>query len=966
VCNEPENHKTIGSVSTCSTLAESWFLREKGPNKHEHVHFPIRPDAEVAPLVCGQAFFKELATAIASAKRSVDLVSWGLDTDMVLVRSDGTKDYNLTQKYPHETFCWHTHGLCKATDGPCPYKEEAIDPLGLRISDLLACVARRGVKVRILVWEPHPVANNVIDPCLYWFRCKTKLIPNTQFAFREFKGTYTSEKPPAPKVMVQKTGAWNWVGKRINSLTGRASDELEEYEGGLLRKQEETLRKILSEPWDDSKGGLHGAAQDLVKKLLGATDNPHEALYSLLYSHHQKMALIDVDDGPGFDPEKSVGFIMGFNFKEEYWDDTQHEEISPMRLSRKREGRPGPSLGPWQDVGAKLRGSILFDMAQNMRQSWQQKNEVLPVSLIGNGVAALMPKKQVGRAWDNASFVRISKTLAKAKPMPVSFWQNDFKLWALGICAYLTGLLDLIAAVLDNKFDVGDFVQEEGDWWGNPASEQKLVPPSKIKEGWYQQPAQYLRTFSLKEPPLDLSIATATFNIVDPVRAGGLLYYENQYFRDPYLGQKIVELYKTRANNTQPQNPYTIIVTNRLTNDRERAVNAEAWFAAKPTKMVYEQLKASAGRDNILWCWLHVKKRNAINPDTPREAHAGESLITAIVKYREKWGTDGLREQHEKIGRWRDRIYYWLKNEAPPPADEVTAAPIGMMTPVTQWISALGVPMNLWLSDVFLDARNFAITRLLEIAGPAYQVSQQLSEKAGALGISPTNAWEMLVWLLDMIPEPPDNKSKGIVDRSNEIADEFEKKSRKMEGLNEEKSEEKSQAGKIEIKRLEDQRLILDELEKKASSPTEHVYVLTQRTLNNIMLWKEERLKSAEDAQSRPVKGAIYVHSKVTIVDEALAMIGSNNINERSMYHDSENAVMFRATCRESMPAELRKQLFGIMVGDGLEGELAKSVFAVFKRIARDNAGKLTTGVLEGHVVTYIPDEAPVGSPSLS
>lgn len=946
----PEEHQTVASVNERSNLAENWFLRNEGSRKHDNVHFPMRPDVEAMHLVCGQKFFRELAEAIASASRSIDLVSWGLDTDMVLVRSDGTTDYALTQRYQYEAYCSCAKDACKAIMSPCPHKDKAIDPSGLRFSDLLTCVARRGVKVRILVWEPVFFAKNVIDPCNYWFRCKTQKIPNTQFAFREFKGIYAKSKPSQPQIKVTKTGMWNWVGGKIDQLRGVTPDSLEEYQGGLFRAQEEKLRKIFSASKDGS-------------------DN---AFYSFLYSHHQKMALIDVDDGPDFHPDKALGFIMGFNFKEEYWDDTSHDEISSLRLSRKREGRIGQSLGPWQDVGVKLRGSILYDMAQNMEQSWRQKNEVLPPNFIGNGVAALTPEEAQKEGWNNASFVAIQKSLGKLTPVPIADWDHNFQHWGMGICALLTGIIELLGAVQGGKFDVLSLVQEEGAWSGKPVSPERLVPSKGPKDGWYQQPAQYLRTFSLKEPPLDQSIAKAVLHTVDLVQSGGLLYYENQYFRDPYLGDELTKLYNTRGNGTEAQQPYTIIVTNRQTDDRGQPVNQEAMVAAKPTKMVYEQLRASAGANNILWCWLHVKNRNKLDPDSPREAHHGEYLFNAILRYQKEIGDDRLKELHDKLRRWRNLMYYCLNSNASAVTSRGTAVLVGTMASASQWMSALGVPINLWLSDALLDTKQFLIARLLEMSGPAYEGAQHIpaipdasgngsSGTADANGDVNTNVnpWEIFEQLVDRIPEPPAFLADRVSlrDPSEDIAKWFDKN--KPQSTVEERR-------RAEIARLEDHGSIVDSLLSQASSPREYAYAFSQKSLNSLLLWKHRRLQSKSDEELRAIKGAIYVHSKVIIIDENLTMIGSNNINERSMWHDSENAVMFRSTEREGMPAELRSQLFEIMAGTSLKGFPEQAIFAVFLKNAKENMDKLIAGGLIGHVVEYIPDEVAIGSSVLS
>jgi len=494
-----------------------------------------------------------------------------------------------------------------------------------------------------------------------------------------------------------------------------------------------------------------------------------------------------------------------------------------------------------------------------------------------------------------------------------------------------------------------------------------LVPPKGAKDGWYQQPAQYLRTFSLSEPPRDLSISQEVLHNVDLVRAGGLLYYENQYFRDPYLGDALVKLYEERDNGLTELMPYIVIVTNRQTNDRGQLVNAEGIAAAKPTKMMYEQLRACAGANNILWCWLHVTKRDALDPDSPREAHPGEYLLNMILRYRRDGGDEALARLNGKLTRWRNLIWFHLKSETAALAGKGSAVVNGAMASFAQWLSAMGVDINLWLSDVLLDTRQFVIARVLEVAGPAYDASQNIPSLPGGQGSGApasgggdeTNPWGWLVQRVEMIPNPPNFLMAQVPpgDPSAEIAAWY--------AANKPTTSEEDRR-KAEIARLEDHSPIVDALRKQSSNAREYDHTLFQRTWNTLLLWKHKRLQEKADANPRPVKGAIYVHSKVIVVDEVLAMIGSNNINERSMWHDSENAVMFRATERESLPAELRSQLFEIMVGQSMKGITPDKIFNLFKKRAADNAKILEQGGLEGHVVPYIPDEVAAGSSVLS
>lgn len=652
---------------------------------------------------------------------------------------------------------------------------------------------------------------------------------------------------------------------------------------------------------------------------------------------------------------------MGFNFKEEYWDDSSHLEISSLRLSVQAKGENGPSLGPWQDVGAKVRGSILYDMAQNMRQGWEQKNEVLPAAFVGNGVSALLSSAEAKAAgWNSHSFEIIKATLDKAKPLPVSYWENNFQLWCLGICAFLTGVIEVIDATLSGKFNVDRLVKVEEAWGGNPASAEKLTIPPEKEKGWYRQCAQYLRTFSLKQPPLDLSIATAMHHNLDSVNAEGLLYFENQYFRDPLLGQELVKLHKTRSNGTPPPKPYIIVVTNRQTNDREQPVNAEATFAAAPTHMVYKHLMSGIGESRVLYCWMHVQKPNERDPKGPRTSHPGESLVTAIVAQYKKGGEAELMRVRARIMKWRNRIYRYVQNEFVQAAGRGGATVVGAMNSMTQWISAIGVPINIWISGLFYDARNYTLTKLLEVADPA-------SEYVLTTGPS-TSLWDVFDDFLGKLPEPPEDGTASVTvsnaenaEISAKVSQWFERENTRMQGIND------ANDRYTKIRSLEDQSRILDALAQHAGTDLKKIlYINGAKALNNIALWKENRFKRLEEEKEKAIKGAVYIHSKVMIIDDAVAMIGSNNINERSMYHDSENAILFRATARESMPSALKSSLFDIMVGQGLDDNTGEETFSKFRRIASANAKKIKTGGLTGHVVTYEPHFVGYGSVVLS
>jgi phosphatidylserine/phosphatidylglycerophosphate/cardiolipin synthase-like enzyme len=79
-------------------------------------------------------------------------------------------------------------------------------------------------------------------------------------------------------------------------------------------------------------------------------------------SHHQKMVLVDYED-----PENAVGFLMGHNMLDEYWDTSAHS-CHPYAANRGRNGKR-----PRQDFSSKLTGPAMGDLFRNFAQAWAKE-----------------------------------------------------------------------------------------------------------------------------------------------------------------------------------------------------------------------------------------------------------------------------------------------------------------------------------------------------------------------------------------------------------------------------------------------------------------------------------------------------------------------------------------------------------------------------------------------------------------
>lgn len=91
-------------------------------------------------------------------------------------------------------------------------------------------------------------------------------------------------------------------------------------------------------------------------------------------SHHQKTVLIDHED-----PERAIGFLMGHNLLDHYWDTSAHSARRHLRLH----GTPDPSPNrrangayPLHDFSCRLTGPVLGDLYLNFAQAWERERSL--------------------------------------------------------------------------------------------------------------------------------------------------------------------------------------------------------------------------------------------------------------------------------------------------------------------------------------------------------------------------------------------------------------------------------------------------------------------------------------------------------------------------------------------------------------------------------------------------------------
>ncbi|WP_233873536.1 phospholipase D-like domain-containing protein [Paraburkholderia adhaesiva] len=364
-------------------------------------------------FICGEDGFRELSRDLLNATRTVDLVCWGFDPGMELVRSADK---------------WHP---------------------GKTYGDLLEQIAKKGVRVRLLLWYDD----------------------TGSFAQNNMPG-YTNEPVSMtlhPQQYIAQTKAWGlgdpygnperhqyckeWWSRNLpggpNKGVGKGENpNLQIMPRGINRditsKDVDALLKHYPEekvmPSDEKIGveqRIIGSEYDLLTKCT---------------THHQKPVLIDYNynnDGGN----QAVGYVMGLNSVTDFWDTKSHEIDTTSRretsaypttmgeiqheyesdvlnatfsyqesaLSRELQeihSAQFRSLRPYQDYACRICGPALKRLHENFEVSWNYLAHrfaplLLPVAehtVAGPANHLPPPKRQPGSATGQNCKVQIVRT----------------------------------------------------------------------------------------------------------------------------------------------------------------------------------------------------------------------------------------------------------------------------------------------------------------------------------------------------------------------------------------------------------------------------------------------------------------------------------------------------------------------------------------------------------------------------
>lgn len=260
------------------------------------------------PLVNGEEAFGAVYRAILAAQKSVCIVCWGFQPSMYFLRGP-------------------------AGGSKC-------------IGQLLEDKGKEGVKIKVLSY--------VVDPL--WLGI-------------DLTGAISGESNTPGR-------RWAAAGDR----PPRSSNEQYRYDQEWYLRYDED-QKVADGLGKEKWGGLDGTPRTHNLHFVGRGFSPAErasvarqehadrglsattkATLAGAPSHHQKMVLVDYEDS-----QRCVGFVMGHNMLDEYWDTDRH---SYLRHGADQ-GRNGNR--PRHDLSSRVTGPTVGDLFLNFAQAWKKE-----------------------------------------------------------------------------------------------------------------------------------------------------------------------------------------------------------------------------------------------------------------------------------------------------------------------------------------------------------------------------------------------------------------------------------------------------------------------------------------------------------------------------------------------------------------------------------------------------------------
>ena len=386
----------IDEVSCNATSTIQWFAENK--NKKRNATHPITHNNKLSLHFCGKEGFAAIAKDIQEAKGSIDLVCWGFDPGMELVRNG----YNWPRA--------ETYG------------------------DLLIAAGRRGVQVRLLVWYSYSGGQKQKHMPGHTHGTSPWRILDSDVEVQQIDSRRSVQLIHEHARDNRHKKEWNLSGDKLAAMA-REEYCCSWYKAAFAgRLQGITIRT------------RDGDAGSIAKSLGQETRKPDVIEYGLEVAagtHHQKPVLIDFAYDNG---KKAVAYVMGLNSVTDYWDTPEHGVENPLReqgaAKTKQEHAQGvdgffdfETLKPYRDYACRIEGGrALIPIHENFERAWARAGGDTKASQY---ICDKPPSALLRKAASGDSTVQIVRT----QPEEQDFTIKDIYFNATRVVAAGTGYL---------------------------------------------------------------------------------------------------------------------------------------------------------------------------------------------------------------------------------------------------------------------------------------------------------------------------------------------------------------------------------------------------------------------------------------------------------------------------------------------------------------------------------------------
>jgi len=286
----------IDEVTRTATTSTQWLLENR--NRKGAATHPITHNNKLQFFICGEAGFADIATQLGQAQQTIDLICWGFDPGMELVRD-----------------------------------KRGVWPRGKTYGELLLAAAKRGVHVRLLVWYDELGVRG------------TNNMPGISYAaLKGFGGKGLKPEDVTPQAILDRT-VDNWCAQAPEALDNvRKLVQQGQFKVINASARQEYCARWFDAAFNSSEGAWKnivvrtrgGDAGHIMRSLQTEPNKPgnlsagefEQMGMKHIGTHHQKTILIDYTHDHG---RKAVGYVMGLNSVTDYWDTAQHILEDPRR-----------------------------------------------------------------------------------------------------------------------------------------------------------------------------------------------------------------------------------------------------------------------------------------------------------------------------------------------------------------------------------------------------------------------------------------------------------------------------------------------------------------------------------------------------------------------------------------------------------------------------------------------------------